>query len=439
MKISKLIFLILPLITLTGCPLMGDKKEEPKKETTAGTGGGFLPPRPGGSGLVLGQPLPAPVRTLPAVPLTVPPLVIDNVGPYNALNRAHYLRTLNGSSVKTLIDLWGVRKNLQINSHYYDAAGLPAPAGQRWLRYFTKPQYNWLETHLGYSVNSFWKYYPFINQEIADMLMVFKFQVLPTPEGHAFVHDLRACGGYSDIDIGTVFTTSIFYNELTTHPNYHCLKDVYERNLHIYGGEGGTGDPAELDLFVFANNPFGLREPLANGPNPLVFSHMSPRNSHEVGYINHLKTEISNKLDHLLTTNSTRNPGCTSVDNVAHIVAGMPVQHATCTGFGVTGYALNAYLDTDYETHGGGGHYINFIAQNAHERGLMDAVFNAIIAENETDFINATAKLAASHPIVSQRSIVLNNFPDLFVTKDFPTFGPFSDYMHFLLNCTQFH
>ncbi|WGL60273.1 hypothetical protein QEJ31_01465 [Pigmentibacter sp. JX0631] len=348
--------------------------------------------------------------------------------------RATYLRAYNGSPVKLLKDLWEIRMNLGSNMHYYDHQ-IPIlanrPAGHSaWLEHHHESFFHEMERIKGYPNDGFWKYKKFMDGILPDTVNTHAYEVTNTDSGRNFVRELRDNCHYNEISVGSTFQSNIQYEFEIINP---CIKKAYFNAWLEYNGEGGDDSAAVLNANLGDDSPFIFRGPVGGNIvlHPLSGKPMSPRTIEEIGYIKYLQEKISQKFKEHMATNSERNPGCTGYALIAPL-------NQTCFNGGNT---LNAFLDRGYVTRSFANvaDWTQFAAERPYEKAAINAVFTAIETSNETDFINATAKLAAIHPVQSQRKVVLESFPDMFVTKDFSTFQIFSSYMHFLLNCTRFH
>jgi hypothetical protein len=337
-------------------------------------------------------------------------------------------RAFHGSALKTLIDLWDIRKNLESNIGFYNTVISPTELPEHpWIELTRESFIHAMERIKGYPINGFWKYKKFIDNIIPDDLRSVTYQVSNTNAGNDFVNDLNACGLHS-IRIGTTFQSTIAEEFEVINP---CVTAAYRAAWVNYNGEGGNDDVASLNTDFGNDSPFIFRGPIEGNLvlHPLAGQPMTPRTPQETVYIADLQTRIAEKYQQYMTTNSVDNPMCIGKP----ILGTFP--NTTCS---YVSKAVNTRIDRGYHTS------INFDGTQfkaimPFQKNIVDSVFNAIEMSNEADFISATVKLAASHPIQSQRKVVLESFADLFVTKDFSTYQVFSSYMHFLLNCTQFN
>ncbi|WP_186645415.1 hypothetical protein [Fluviispira vulneris] len=344
-------------------------------------------------------------------------------------NRASFLREYNGSPVKIRRDLFEARMQLKANKHFYDYYLEEEDQPTRdWLRYQTETFFKLISVFKGYPEDLLWKYKKFIDQPLTDVLKTFVYQVADNESGRNFVHDLENICDFHEIHVRTIFNSSIKERYEILNP---CISNTYQNAWLDYDSEsiGDTDSEAIRDAY-FDGSPFILKEIDVIVENPLGKDPMSVRTFEENDYINYLQKEIANKFKIYMDNPANVKNNLLSVGKA--LIAPLNIS------FVQGEQTLNLKLSREYVD---GAHFSGsaFTALYPYQSNLVKSVITAIESKNENNFINAFLKLAAAHPVMIQRKVVLEIFPDLFVTKDFPSFKIYSSYLHYLLNCTQFH
>ncbi|WP_186648561.1 hypothetical protein [Fluviispira vulneris] len=349
-------------------------------------------------------------------------------------NRATFIRPYEKSIVNKLADLWEIRKRLEANLNYYNNELVIADRPkQSWLESLNENFFHTMERIYNYRRNELWKFKPLIDDPLNEVILQYTYEVANNDSGRSFIRELTTKCQFHELRVGSRLFSSMREKYEIIDP---CIYLEYKSAWEKY--DEAANDDTDMNGALnktYPNSPFIFRGPVGGEfvSHPLLTQEISGRSQPEKDYIKYLRKKVAEAFTHYM--NQPINVGENPLKGNNPLRA--PNFNTFNLSFDGENHLLNLMLDRQYFS-SSNNIGLFFIAINPAQSKLIDAVFKSIKDADEEKFIIATVKLAASHPAYHQRNIVLESFPELFITKDFKNYQLLSSYMHYLLNCTQF-